>query len=197
MPVSVFRLGAIRVDIVIPELSLVRVAHGLTIHAEMAASMDRYDENHRHEFGWRTRLMLANVRAMRSTDYIQAQRIRTRAIQHFSAALEVADVIATPTTPITASQLDERSLPHGELNVGEIIEIMRFVNPANFTGLPAITVPAGYDTGGMPIGLQLMARPREEELLFHLAYAAESVVQRRKPELHFDLLRELDAGHCS
>ena len=133
----------------------------------MAANMARYDENHRCEFGWRTRLMLANVKAMRSTDYIQAQRFRTRAIKHFSAALHVADVIATPTTPITASQLDERSLPHGELNVGKIIEVMRFVNPANFTGLPAITVPAGYDKGGMPIGLQLMARPWEEELLFH------------------------------
>ena len=112
------RMGATLADVEIPELSLIRVAHGVTIHAEMAANMNQYDEGHRSDFSWRTRLMLANLRAMRCTDYIQAQRIRTRAIQHFLAALTVADVIATPTTPVTAPQIDERSLPHGKLNVG-------------------------------------------------------------------------------
>ena len=185
------RMGATLVDVAIPELSLIRAAHGLTIHAEMAANMDQYDEGHRSDFSWRTRLMLANVRAMRSTDYIQAQRIRTRAIQHFLAALTAADVIATPTTPVTAPQIDERSLPHGRLNVGEIINIMRFVNPMNITGIPAITIPVGYGESGMPIGLQFAARPWEESLLFELGYAAESIVARTKPEVHFDLLRNV------
>jgi aspartyl-tRNA(Asn)/glutamyl-tRNA(Gln) amidotransferase subunit A len=109
------RMGAELVDVLIPELLSIRVAHGLTIHTEMAANMDRYDRKHRHDFGLRTRLMLAIVRAMRSTDYIQGQRIRTRAVRYFLSALTRADVIATPTTPITASQIEERSLPEGQV----------------------------------------------------------------------------------
>jgi Asp-tRNA(Asn)/Glu-tRNA(Gln) amidotransferase A subunit family amidase len=69
--------------------------------------------------------------------------------------------------------------------------VMRFVNPANLSGLPAITVPAGYDGTGMPIGLQFMARPWEENSLLRLAYAIDGVVKRRKPTIHFDLLPEL------
>jgi Asp-tRNA(Asn)/Glu-tRNA(Gln) amidotransferase A subunit family amidase len=188
---EMLRMGAELVDVLIPELLSIRVAHGLTIHTEMAANMDRYDRKHRHDFGLRTRLMLAIVRAMRSTDYIQAQRIRTRAVRYFLSALTRADVIATPTTPITASQIEERSLPEGKSDVSQVIEVMRFVNPANLSGLPAITVPAGYDGTGMPIGLQLMARPWEENSLLRLAYAIDGVVERRKPTIHFDLLPEL------
>lgn len=66
-------MGAELVDVIIPELLLTRVAHALTIHVEMASNMDRYDCDHRPDFSLRTRLMLANVRAMRSTDYILAQ----------------------------------------------------------------------------------------------------------------------------
>jgi Asp-tRNA(Asn)/Glu-tRNA(Gln) amidotransferase A subunit family amidase len=185
------RMGAELVDVVIPELLLVRVAHGLTIHAEMAANMDRYDRQHRSDFSVRTRLMLANVRSMRSTDYLKAQQIRTRAIRHFLSALSGADVIATPTTSITAPAIEQRDLPDGKSDVSQVIEVMRFVNPANLAGLPAITVPAGYVGEGMPIGLQLIARPWEEDLLLRLAYAVDGVVERRKPMLCFDLLPEL------
>jgi Asp-tRNA(Asn)/Glu-tRNA(Gln) amidotransferase A subunit family amidase len=185
---GMIRLGAGLVQVAIPELSLIRVAHAITIHAEMAANMDRYDRDHRHDFSVRTRLMLTNVRAMRSTDYIQAQRIRTRAISHFLSALATADVIATPTTPITAPQIEKRSLPEGKSDVSKVIEVMRFVNPMNLIGFPAITVPVGYARNGMPIGLQFAARPWAEELLLRLAYAVNGIIERQRPSSYFDLL---------
>jgi len=184
------RQGAELVDVAIPELLLLRVAHGLTIHAEMAANMERYDQDHGRDFGLRTRLMLANVRSMRSVDYVRAQQIRTRAIKNFMAALSTADVIATPTTPVTAPVISERDLPQGVADVSQTIEVMRFVNPSNFTGLPAITMPVGYDRSGMPIGMQFVARPWNETILFRLAYAADSLVERTKPATYFDPLPE-------
>jgi Asp-tRNA(Asn)/Glu-tRNA(Gln) amidotransferase A subunit family amidase len=185
------RLGAELVEVVIPDLRLIAIAHGLTIHTEMAANMDRYDHEYRHEFGLTTRLMLATVRAVRSSDYVQAQRIRTRAVTYFLSELTKADVIATPTTPITAPEILERALPHGEANVGQAMQVTRFINPANLTGLPAISLPAGYDRRGLPLGLQLIARPWDEGMLFRLAYAADSMVQRQRPGIYFDLLPEL------
>ncbi len=186
------RLGAKLVEVAIPDLRLMAVAHGLTIHAEMAANMRRYMDQHRRDFGLTTRLMLANVETMRSSDYVHAQRVRTRAIRHFQEALSRADLIATPATPITAPEVVERALPQGESNVGQVVEAMRFINPANLTGLPAIVIPAGYDERGLPLGLQLIARPWDEDTLLRLAYAADGVVERREPPVHFDLLPELD-----
>jgi Asp-tRNA(Asn)/Glu-tRNA(Gln) amidotransferase A subunit family amidase len=65
------------------------------------------------------------------------------------------------------------------------------LNPANLTGLPAISLPAGYDRRGLPLGLQLIARPWDEDMLFRLAYAADSMVQRQRPGIYFDLLPQL------
>jgi Asp-tRNA(Asn)/Glu-tRNA(Gln) amidotransferase A subunit family amidase len=178
-------LGAELVDVVIPDLRLIAVAHGLTIHTEMAASMERYDREHRRDFSLTTRLMLANVRATRSTDYVQAQRIRTRAIQHFRSALDRSDVIATPTTPVTAPQFSKHAAAGAESDIAQVIEVMRFVNPANLTGLPAISIPSGYDSRGLPVGLQLIGRPWDESTLLRLAYAAETGVPRQRPPVYF------------
>jgi Asp-tRNA(Asn)/Glu-tRNA(Gln) amidotransferase A subunit family amidase len=184
------RLGAEVVEVVIPELRLIAVAHGVTIHAEMAAAMERYDRGHRRDFSLTTRLMLANARALRSSDYVQAQRMRSRAIEHFRVALARADVIATPTTPITAPEISRYALRDRESNIARVFEVMRFVNAANLTGLPAMTIPAGYDSHGFPIGLQLIGRPWDEAMLFRLAFAAGGMVPRRRPEVWFDLLTD-------
>ena len=65
---------------------------------------------------------------------------------------------------------------------------MRFVVPANMTGLPAISLPVGYSRAGLPIGMQLMGRPWEEQLLFRVARVTESLVSRRLPAGYTDLL---------
>jgi Asp-tRNA(Asn)/Glu-tRNA(Gln) amidotransferase A subunit family amidase len=185
------RLGAELADVVIPDLRLIAIAHGLTIHREMAGNMERYDREHRRDFSLTTRLMLANVRAVPPSDYVQAQRMRTRAIDHFRSALTRADVIATPTTPSTAPEITKYGLLDNEANISQIIETMRFVNPANLTGLPAISILAGYDGGGLPVGLQLIGQPWDESTLLRLAYGAESGMPKRKPLVYFDMLPEL------
>jgi Asp-tRNA(Asn)/Glu-tRNA(Gln) amidotransferase A subunit family amidase len=68
-----------------------------------------------------------------------------------------------------------------------LTEIMRFTAPANLTGLPAISFPAGYDKGRLPIGMQAIGRPWEENLLFRLALA-ERIVERKEPRMNFEVL---------
>ncbi len=135
--------------------------------------------------------MLANIRALRSSDYVQAQRMRAVAIRNFQSVLPQCDVIATPTTPMTAPPVTKYGAKGCEANVRQTLEALRFVNPANMTGLPAISILAGYDGKGLPIGLQLIARAWDEASLFRLAWAAEGGVERRKPRVYFDLLPEI------
>lgn len=191
---ALVRLGVEIVDIVIPDLYMTSVAFGLTILTEMAASMSIHEAQHRCYFGWTTREMLAIVRSTRSSDYVIAQRVRTRALHNFLSALDKVSAIVTPATALTAPRIDERSLPDGNSDVDQTMRTMRFAAVANFTGLPAISIPAGYDRRGLPIGLQLICRPWEEGLLFRLAYAADTIVQRSRPTTYYDMLPESRAA---
>jgi Asp-tRNA(Asn)/Glu-tRNA(Gln) amidotransferase A subunit family amidase len=98
------------------------------------------------------------------------------------------DVIATPTTASTAPPVPEAALPAGESNLRLTDALMRFVRLANLTGYPALSVPAGYDGSGMPVGLQLTGRPWEEGLLFRVALTVERSVPRRTPKEQARLL---------
>jgi Asp-tRNA(Asn)/Glu-tRNA(Gln) amidotransferase A subunit family amidase len=67
---------------------------------------------------------------------------------------------------------------------------MRFATPANMTGLPAISFPAGYNDASLPIGMQAMGRAWKEETLLRLALAAEQVVERKAPRIYYRILPE-------
>lgn len=180
-------LGAMLVEIELPDLEAARIAHVITISSEMTAGMDPHYAAHHAEFGLDVRINLALSRTFSSRDYIKAQRIRTRTLQSFLDALGHADVIVTPATGCPAPFIPADALPDGESDLSVLTEIMRFATPGNFTGLPAITFPAGYD-GGRPVGFQAMGRPWEEHVLLRLARAAEQVVVRQAPRVHFDIL---------
>jgi Asp-tRNA(Asn)/Glu-tRNA(Gln) amidotransferase A subunit family amidase len=66
--------------------------------------------------------------------------------------------------------------------------MMRFVFPSNLTGHPALSFTAGYDAEGLPVGMQLIGRPWEEHLLLRVGEAAEQLVERRAPKVHYRLL---------
>ncbi len=179
--------GAKVVEIDLPDLELCRVAHAVTILCEMATTLDALAA-HRGDHGLSVRINLALGRALTGRDYVRAQQVRTRVGRHFDAALERCDVIATPTTAITAPALPGDLGSRGESNLVNVTRLMRFVLFSNLTGHPALSVPAGYDAAGLPIGLQLIGRPWEEHVLLRAGEATERLVPRRRPELLFNLL---------
>lgn len=180
--------GAQVCEIVIPELYPASVAHAISIASEMLANVRTQLKSEPQNIGLSTRLILAAMQQITAGDYLQAQRIRTRAIRHFREVLRDVDVIATPTAGITAPPIVESALPQGVSNVGLTLEMIRFAVPGNLTGLPAISIPAGYDAAGLPIGIQFMGRAWREDVLLRLAYEVERMVDRRKPAVWYDLL---------
>jgi Asp-tRNA(Asn)/Glu-tRNA(Gln) amidotransferase A subunit family amidase len=180
--------GAEVVPIQIPELALVRVIQLVTIASEMAASQHPYMKKHGRSYGRDVRLNLCIARAISATDYVHAQRLRVKVCQHFADTLKEVDVIATPSTGVTAPPLLSDALAVGESNLPLLDKLMRFAPAGNVTGLPAISMPAGYDAAGLPIGLQLIGRPWEEHSLLEVAHLADQIVERKKPAVHFSLL---------
>jgi Asp-tRNA(Asn)/Glu-tRNA(Gln) amidotransferase A subunit family amidase len=176
-------------EIVIPELEDARVAHAVTISAEMLEAMAA-NAGHRTEHGTDVRINLAIARAFTARDYVHAQRVRTRAMQHLSRALELADVIVTPATGALAPEVRADALRGGESDVALLSALMRFASIANLTGHPAIAFPAGASRQGLPIGMQAIGRPWEEHVLLRLARAAERVVERPAPRISFRPLVE-------
>jgi Asp-tRNA(Asn)/Glu-tRNA(Gln) amidotransferase A subunit family amidase len=146
-----------------------------------------YPEHHR-EHGLDVRINLALGRAFNAGDYLLAQRARTRIIRNFENALKDVDMILTPTTAIASPEIKPGTLPNGDSDLSVTVEIMRFVTAGNLTGLPAISFPVGYTTKGLPIGMQAIGRPWQENVLLRLAVNAEQVLERKEPQVYFKVL---------
>jgi aspartyl-tRNA(Asn)/glutamyl-tRNA(Gln) amidotransferase subunit A len=112
---------------------------------------------------------LAKIRTgadISTTAYIQARR-RMEQLRHDGhAAFQTVDLIVTPTTPVLPTAIAETT-PDDAPRI-------RHVAPINLTGFPAISVPCGFSKNGLPIGLQLVARSWDEELLLAVAAAFEN-----------------------
>jgi Asp-tRNA(Asn)/Glu-tRNA(Gln) amidotransferase A subunit family amidase len=144
--------------------------------------MTRYYGAHRRDFSLDARVNLVIAGTFSAAEYVNAQRIRTRAMAAFSRAFAGVDAILTPATAQAAPHINPAAQPLGESDLAMTTEVMRFAFPSNFTGHPAISFPAGYNAHGLPIGLQAIGRPWGERLLLRVAAAAESLVERRPPE---------------
>ena len=100
--------------------------------------------------------------------YIKAQKVRKLIADEFSAAFEKVDAILTPTAPTAAFAHGEKS---GDLIAMYLNDVLTV--PASLAGLPAISVPAGLSSDGLPLGLHLITNAFDEETLFRAAEALE------------------------
>jgi aspartyl-tRNA(Asn)/glutamyl-tRNA(Gln) amidotransferase subunit A len=100
--------------------------------------------------------------------YKRAMAVRTLVKQDFEEAFKQVDVILTPTTPTTAFKMGAKTDDPLQMYLNDI-----FTVPANLAGIPAISVPAGFDEQGLPIGLQLMGPQWGEEVVLRTAHAYE------------------------
>ena len=104
--------------------------------------------------------------------YGKAQAVRTLICDDFRAAFNDVDLIVTPVTPTPAFKLGEKSEDPLQMYLSDIYTIS-----VNLAGLPAIAVPCGFSKAGLPIGVQLIGRPFEEETLLRAAHAYEQSTQ--------------------
>lgn len=100
--------------------------------------------------------------------YLKALKVRTMIKRDFESAFASCDCIVTPTSPTPAFKLGERMADPLSMYLSDVFTI-----PANLAGLPAISVPCGFSSEGLPVGMQIMAKPFDEETLLRAAHAYE------------------------
>mgnify|MGYP002623103678 FL=1 len=120
--------------------------------------------------------------------YLKALKVRRLIRQDFDEAFHEVDVIASPTAPTPAFKLGALADNPLEMYLQDIYTL-----PANLAGLPAISVPCGFSSGGLPIGLQLTAAPLQEDLLLRAAWMYEKATDwhTQRPPLHGDVADEV------
>jgi len=112
--------------------------------------------------------------------YKKAQQVRTLIIRDYQQVFAQYDVILHPTTPTTAFKIGDKIDDPVKMYLEDICTI-----PVNLAGLPAISVPCGFGSNGLPIGLQIVGKAFDEATILRVAHAYEQATahHRQKPEL--------------
>ena len=107
--------------------------------------------------------------------YLKAQKVRQLIKKDFDEAYNKVDAILTPSTPSSAFKIGEKTDDPLSMYLNDI-----FTVPVNLSGLPAISVPAGYDKNNLPLGLQLIGKPFDEQTILNLSFAIEKRANFKK-----------------
>src|SRR5437763_949445 len=110
--------------------------------------------------------------------YLKAQQVRTLIRRDFEQAFQHCEALVTPVAPTTAFRLGEKVADPLTMYLSDIFTIS-----VNLAGLPGLVVPCGFDTAGLPIGLQVIGRPFDEEAVLRVGAAYERATEwhRRRP----------------
>ena len=180
------RLGARRVEVELPaEMAEVGPAAVAIFLAEGGSVHARTLESNPEAYQKETLAFLSLAEEVNGRAYVQAQRMRARLTSGMLGVLQSTDLLLTPTLPITAPRLDQKTVEAAAGPIDVRAALTLFTRPFNLTGLPALSLPCGFDNEGMPIGLQIVGRPFEEATVLRAGYAYERATEwhERRPEI--------------
>jgi aspartyl-tRNA(Asn)/glutamyl-tRNA(Gln) amidotransferase subunit A len=166
------QLGARVLPVRVPDIDALNAAGRVILLAEASALYEPF-WNRREDFGADVLALLDQGRMVPATDYVNAQRLRRALLQDFHALFASIDCLFTPTTPITAPRIGQKQVELDGQMVDTRLATTRLVRGINVLGFPALSLPCGTSNAGLPIGLQMIARPWEEGLLLSLGQALE------------------------
>lgn len=112
--------------------------------------------------------------------YLKAAKIRAMMKQEYEEAFQKCDALVAPTSPFTAFKIGERMEDPLAMYAADTLTV-----PAGTVGLPGLTLPAGFDSKGLPIGMQIMGGQFQEEKILRVGYAFEQATEwhKQKPKL--------------
>jgi len=156
----------------VPDIDALNTA-GLVILLSEAAAVHQSEHHRRGDFGTDVLALLDQGSLVPAADYVNAQRLRRRLLAEFHALFRRIDCLFTPTTPITAPRIGRQEIELNGTKYDTRMLTTRFVRAFNVLGFPALSIPCGAAADGLPIGLQMVARPLDESLLLTLGEALQ------------------------
>lgn len=154
------------------------VQYGLRVHpandsVRKTSLIDMYEETRDIGFGneAKRRIMLGTYSLSSGyydDYYLRGLKVRTLIKKDFDEAFQHVDAIITPTAPTTAFKIGEKTNDPLSMYLSDIYTIS-----VNLSGVPAMSLPCGFSKSGLPVGLQIITKPFDEEMLFRVAYTYE------------------------
>jgi aspartyl-tRNA(Asn)/glutamyl-tRNA(Gln) amidotransferase subunit A len=169
-------LGAHVIDFEVPNL---QYGLGAIFAIELASSSAYHDGGLQHgatvAMADDVRTLVEIGRLVSASDYLKAEQLRSLLIEDFATVFKRVDAIVTPASPVTAWQRGQASVVTGGIEESPLAASWRLTYPFNLTGLPALSLPCGFDSRGLPVGLQIAARPFDEATVLRVAHAYENI----------------------
>ena len=166
-------MGATLVEVDIPDLENCSAMEAHITLAEASSYHEPYLNKQADDYGPGVRTNLEAGRYLLATDYVKSQRARTLLQRNFNQAFKHADVIVSPTLPALPPLVGEVWVQSGNLREHVIDAFLRFNIPFDLTGFPAISIPCGLGSTGLPIGLQIAGKAFDETTVLRVANAYE------------------------
>jgi len=164
--------GVSRIDVADPDLAFLNALNGLVFLSEAAAVHAPWLAERREDYGPQVRERLLCGLYFPATRYIDAMRLRGPLLKTFlNETLADADALILPTVPVTAPTVEAAASRDISAVMALNAKLTPFTPLANYLGLPALGIPAGFDRNGLPIGVQLIGRPFAEDRILRLADA--------------------------
>ncbi len=178
-------LGAVAEEVSLPHCRYAPAAFVALAMSEATAVHARDLRSKPNDYSSEVRELLYMGLLIPARRYVQAQRVRALIVRDLAEALRRVDVLALPTVTIPAPRIGERSVDLNGKSVNVTAALARLTLPFNLSGLPAISVPCGFTSEGLPIGLQIVGRAFAESSVLRVAHAYEtnSVWRERRPAL--------------
>ncbi len=170
-------LGANVEEVSIPSLEYVRAANSIIMLSEAYAFHEKNLKARPQDFGELARERFRIGGLFSAGDYVQSQRCRQRVKREFAEVLRKVDLLVTPTTNTPAPPFEGYDAASNVLGPS-------FTAPFNMSGLPAITVPCGFTTDGLPVGMQIAGKPFDEPTVLRAGYTYQQHArwfERRPP----------------
>ena len=157
-------MGAHVEEITIPSLQYAGAAQPVIMLSEAFAYHEPNLRKRPQDFGEMVRARFRVGGLFTSGEYVQAQRVRNVIKREFAEALQSVDLIVSPTSSTSPPRFDgvePMGVPRGP----------SFTGPYNLTGMPAISIPCGFTSAGLPVGLQIAGKPFDEPTVLRASYS--------------------------
>lgn len=167
------RLGARVVPVRVPDVAGLNATSRIVLCAEASSALLPY-LHRRSEIGADTLALLDQGRLLPATDYINAQRVRRTYQQEFAHVWKQVDFLLTPTAPNVAPPIGQATVEIAGAPEDVRLAGTRFVRGINMLGWPALALPCGMSSDGLPISTQIIGKPWDEAGVFRVARALEA-----------------------
>ncbi len=176
-------IGGRIIDVRVPDIDGLNTVARVLLLVEAVSNLGPY-LGRRGDFGADVLALLDQGRCISGADYADAQRLRRMFIHEFSKLWSEVDCVFTPVSPIAAPKIGQSTIEIAGSMEDARLASTRFMRAINALGIPALSLACGFTKSGLPIGLQILAAPQQEDKLLRIGAAMEDamgLLARRPP----------------